>query len=170
MWQLLISTLYVILNGYLTNLCVEAEWQSYAIKKKGLRATDPTGEQRGTYFVSLPAKYGVPFQLVFAAMHFCLSQGMFLLLIETRDVFNGELLQQFPFIGSSPLGLITSEMRICPFLLRNRKLNYTPSGLHCAGIVHFAHGSQLPEDYALPTPRWYLQRRNKCSMSPTVGR
>lgn len=110
-WQLVIAILYLILNGYLTTLCVEREWQSYATKRKHLRVSAPKGKQRGAYFVSLPARHGVPFQLCFAAMHFTLSQGLLVLLIEIRNEQGslGQLTGQLPYTGVSPLALIISE-------------------------------------------------------------
>ena len=114
MWHWFISLLYVQCNTTLTTMCVEAEWQSYGRKKKTLRVTTPEGLQRGTYFLSLPIRYGFPLQAAFAFLHWCLSQGIFLVVIEgyLMQDEHGEPLageRDMPMLGTSPWPLITCE-------------------------------------------------------------
>lgn len=107
MWQFLISIAYIILNGVFTGMCVEKEWQSYAHKSKTLRVSSPIGQQRSTYFLSLPLRYAIPMMASFATLHWLMSQSIFLTVLATynENGFFSELL----YLGSSPRPLITSK-------------------------------------------------------------
>ncbi|KAH7120280.1 hypothetical protein B0J13DRAFT_457311 [Dactylonectria estremocensis] len=52
--QLVVSLLYAAVNGMWTAMLVENEWRSYGMRRKGLRTTCPVGDQRKTYWLSLP--------------------------------------------------------------------------------------------------------------------
>ncbi|KAH6879494.1 hypothetical protein B0T10DRAFT_412983 [Thelonectria olida] len=52
--QLILSLLYAAINGMWTAMLVGVEWNSYGMKRKGLRTTYPVGLQRKTYWLSLP--------------------------------------------------------------------------------------------------------------------
>ena len=52
--QLILSLLYTAVNGMWTAMLVGDEWNSYGIRRKGLRTTYPVGHQRKTYWLSLP--------------------------------------------------------------------------------------------------------------------
>lgn len=52
--QLIISFLYLALNGIWTVMLVEVEWNSYGTTRKSLRTSYPIGQQRRTYWLSLP--------------------------------------------------------------------------------------------------------------------
>jgi hypothetical protein len=89
-------------------MLVNLEWQSFAIKKKAFRVTSPVGLQRSTYFISLPARYTAPLIIVFAVLHWALSQSVFLVYL--HGVYEGG--QQsgvFPMVGFSALPTITCE-------------------------------------------------------------
>ena len=130
MWQWIVSLLYVQTNSLLTCLCVEAEWQSYARKRKGLRVTSPKGLQRSTYFVSLPARYGLTLQVIFAFWHWTLSQSVFLIVVEgfwhlpdwnnSYGEHNPKPLEpdDLPFLAFSPWPTITCEPTVMVRLLQ----------------------------------------------------
>jgi len=94
MWQLLLSLLYMSLNALLTCFRVEAEWQSYAVKRKPLRVSSPLKGQRSTYFLSLPLRYALPLMATFTTLHWMLSQSIFLTVLAVYDQrgFRSELL------------------------------------------------------------------------------
>jgi hypothetical protein len=112
MWQVLLSVAYLIFNTMVTCLCCEAEWQRFATKTRQLRVTEPTGEQQSSYFISLPWRYGIPFQLAFFVMHWTLSQGLFVVIVETYNVNGLADSGGTPFVESSPPGLILSRFPV----------------------------------------------------------
>lgn len=61
------------------------EWHDLAHHRRSLRVTSPRGDQRSTYFLSLPYHYLVPIMIVSIATHWILSQSLFLVAI---DVFH----------------------------------------------------------------------------------
>lgn len=63
------------------------EWNTLGTTRKGLRVTDPSGEQRSTYFLQLPYSWAVPLICVSGTLHWLLSQTFFLIRI---DCFDGE--------------------------------------------------------------------------------
>lgn len=120
MWQWAVSVLYVQNNALLTCWCVEAEWQSYGTKRKGLRVTSPKSLQRSTYSVSLPARYGLTLQVIFAFWHWTLSQSAFLVVVEGYWHLPGWntygenkpaplVPDDLPFLAFSPWPTITCE-------------------------------------------------------------
>ncbi|KAL4972308.1 hypothetical protein BDW66DRAFT_164259 [Aspergillus desertorum] len=59
--QLIFSALYFTLNSILTTMALSSEWNTFSIRREGLRvSTKPQGHQRTTYFLSLPYRYSIP--------------------------------------------------------------------------------------------------------------
>lgn len=58
--QLILSLLYAALNGIWTAMLVGVEWNSYGSRHKSLRTTYPVGQQRKTYWLSLPLVSTIP--------------------------------------------------------------------------------------------------------------
>ena len=54
------------------------EWAGYAHDRKPLRVTCPVKSQRSTYRLQLPYKYGLPLLLFSGALHWLVSQSLFL--------------------------------------------------------------------------------------------
>ncbi|KAL2849951.1 hypothetical protein BJY01DRAFT_138957 [Aspergillus pseudoustus] len=80
--QLIFSLLYFMCNTILTNMALAAEWDRFAVTRKGLRvSTPPQGQQRRTHFLSLPYRYGVPLITLSALLHWLMSQSIFLVRI-----------------------------------------------------------------------------------------
>ena len=73
---------FVILDLLYTNLfhCIVAgkRWTRFATKAKALRVSTPTGNQRGTYPLGLPIRYAVSLLTFSTAMHWLISQSIFL--------------------------------------------------------------------------------------------
>lgn len=160
MWQLFLSLLYMSINALLTCFCVENEWQSYALKRKTLRVSSPQGEQRSTYFLSLPWRYGLPLSAASVLLHWTLSQSMFLTALATYkpEGFNNELL----FLGSSPRPLMLS---ICTQLLPDVLVELTSY----SGGSRFCHryhkpGALFPHLERRASTRRELQRDYQCGM------
>lgn len=76
--QLICSIIYVFYNALLTAMLFAAEWHSYYLKKKPLRVSQPTGQQRSTYHLQLPLRYSVPLLVASTTLHWLISQSLFL--------------------------------------------------------------------------------------------
>lgn len=77
-FQLALSMTYFLYNSLYTAQCGAIEWMSYAKTKKPLRVSWPHGQQRSTYWLQLPYRYGVPLTASLMLMHFLISQAVFL--------------------------------------------------------------------------------------------
>ena len=76
--QIVLSCLYLTLNGVMTSMLLADEWNEYAHRRKPLRVTSPTGKQRSTYRLHVPYTYGVPLLVMFGILHWLVSQSLFL--------------------------------------------------------------------------------------------
>jgi len=57
--QVLLSVLYLNYNGLFSCVVANDEWSRFAHSRKPLRVTSPAGQQRSTYFLSLPYRYAI---------------------------------------------------------------------------------------------------------------
>ncbi len=89
--QLIFSTLYLLCNGLFTCKLAVAEYNDFATQRKPLRVSWPKGKQRSTYYLSLPYRYSVPLITVSAAMHWLISQCIFLVKINAFGVHGQEV-------------------------------------------------------------------------------
>jgi hypothetical protein len=83
--QLFLSALYIIYNGLWTSVLSEDEWQRYSYQRRPLRVTAPTGQQRSTYFLSLPYRYSISLMIVCGFLHWLVSQSVYLALVIVLD-------------------------------------------------------------------------------------
>ncbi|KAK5719436.1 hypothetical protein LTR15_007960 [Elasticomyces elasticus] len=83
--QLLLSAVYLSLNSIYTSIALAQEWNRMAAARKGLRVTAPQGEQRSTFFLQLPYRWGLPLMVVSGTMHWLLSQTVFLVNLQVRN-------------------------------------------------------------------------------------
>ncbi|KAJ4348981.1 hypothetical protein N0V95_004978 [Ascochyta clinopodiicola] len=89
--QLVLSMSYFAYNAYFTNMLLGYEWLSYAQKRKGLRLSrSPTGEQRSTYFLQLPYRFGIPLVILSGILHWLVSQSIFLVSIDLYDYMDNK--------------------------------------------------------------------------------
>ena len=86
--QLVLSLVYITCNGLFTYMCVSAEWAGYVQeKKRGLRVTNPAGQQRKTYQLSLPFRISIPLLVMSSTLHWLLSQSIYVVRL---DFFTAE--------------------------------------------------------------------------------
>ncbi|KAK1143248.1 hypothetical protein N8T08_006948 [Aspergillus melleus] len=71
--QILLSALYFVINSILTCMLVAAEWDRYARHRRPLRVSWPRGQQRSTYYFSLPYRYSLPLLALSATLHWLIS-------------------------------------------------------------------------------------------------
>ena len=84
------------------------EWSAYASKRRFLRVTSPTGGQRSTYRLQLPYRYGVSLLIGSSALHWFVSQSIFIARVNGLDVIDSRLVE-FPGVstcGYSPIAMI----------------------------------------------------------------
>lgn len=83
--QPLLSIIYFSYNGLYTVMASALEWESYSHCRKGLRVSGkPTGDQRNTYFLQLPYRFGVPLLALSGLLHWTVSQAIFLVNIQNH--------------------------------------------------------------------------------------
>ncbi|ORY01666.1 hypothetical protein BCR34DRAFT_605840 [Clohesyomyces aquaticus] len=106
--QLILSGVYLSLNNLLTRMQLAAEWSSYSVQRKALRVShDRTGAQRGTYFLQLPYRLGLPLMAISATLHWLVSQSIFLASIDTWDSAGKPYVREsVATCGYSPLAII----------------------------------------------------------------
>lgn len=81
--QLILSFIYFTYNGLATSMYNAYEWSSYALRARGLRVSStPQGQQRSTYFLSLPYRIAIPLMVASGVLHWLTSQSIFLVVIE----------------------------------------------------------------------------------------
>ncbi|KAJ9224610.1 hypothetical protein DTO021C3_722 [Paecilomyces variotii] len=105
--QLLVSTAYFLYNGLLTNMLLAAEYDDYAMSRKPLRVSWPKGQQRSTYYLSLPYRYGIPLLIVSAMLHWLVSESIFYVEILQFNMY-GKLMSNDRIVtcGFSPIAII----------------------------------------------------------------
>lgn len=61
------------------------EWRGYAHKRKALRVTSASAEQRSTYWLQLPYRYSIPLLVASGTLHWLVSQSIFLARVTVLD-------------------------------------------------------------------------------------
>ena len=85
--QLMLSSIYLCYNALFTCISSSVEWMNFCKHKKGLRVSKPEGEQRRTYFLSLPYRYSIPLATKSMLLHWLLSQTMF---VHQTNMYNSD--------------------------------------------------------------------------------
>ncbi|KZM24303.1 hypothetical protein ST47_g4573 [Ascochyta rabiei] len=82
--QLLLSFCYMSINSFCTALAGAQEWNGLGSMdaRKSLRVSEPRGQQRGTYFLQLPYRWGVPLIVASTTLHWLLSQTFFMIRVD----------------------------------------------------------------------------------------
>lgn len=105
--QLIVSFLYFAYNGVFSRMLMAVEWSRFAKSYTPLRVSFPVGEQRSTYRLQLPYRYGVPLMLLITTIHFLVSESLFLVRIRVYDFTGSEIpLSSFTTCGYSLFALL----------------------------------------------------------------
>ena len=116
-WQFLISMVYIQYNALLSSLLSNREWHGYGCRKKALRVSFPCALQRSTYFISMPWRYGIPQMITISALHWILSQSVFVIPLQSFT-HNGDAVTwwEWPTVGFSVWAIITGKtpLRVTP--------------------------------------------------------
>lgn len=87
--QFLMSCCWYLGNSLLTAMILSNHWGMFITKHQRLRVSTPEGEQKSSYFLSLPYRYSIPLLLCSTLIHWLLSQSIFI--IQTRGFsYTGE--------------------------------------------------------------------------------
>ncbi|KAJ5726112.1 uncharacterized protein N7483_007469 [Penicillium malachiteum] len=86
--QFFLSIMYFLTNGLLTCMLGAAEWDRYAFQRRPLRVSRPRGAQRSTFYLTLPYRYGVPNLILFALIHWVVSEAFFFIDVQSQNVHN----------------------------------------------------------------------------------
>ena len=83
--QLILSILYFSYNSIFTCELVGREWSNFGRHQQPLRVTRPHGEQKSTYWLNLPYRYGLPLMAVAILLHWLFSRAIFLVNVQFID-------------------------------------------------------------------------------------
>ena len=110
--QPLLSFLFLTYNSLYTCMLLTQEWFSYAHKRKALRVTNPRGNQRSTYRLQLPYRYGIPLVILSGVLHWLVSQSLFLVNIQEYDNDSESIDENnsITALGYSCIAIITTIM------------------------------------------------------------
>ena len=72
-------------NSLFTCMLLAEEWRGYAHKRKALRVTSASAEQRSTYWLQLPYRYSIPLLVASGTLHWLVSQSIFLARVTVLD-------------------------------------------------------------------------------------
>ena len=145
--QPILSFLYLLFNGLCTSMLLADEWGGYRLNRKPLRVSEPRGQQRSTYFLHVPYRYGIPLVTMSGVLHWGISQSLFLAIIKVVDI-HGETEEQsgVTTCGYSPAAIIFTLIIACLLLITvvafgTRKLDPDmPPGSSCSfGIATACH-------------------------------
>ncbi|KAK7742373.1 hypothetical protein SLS53_004518 [Cytospora paraplurivora] len=115
--QFLLSIIYMFYNAMLSTFLVQREFSHMykEAKRKPLRVSEPIGIQRGSYFISLPLRYGIPLYVSSGIMHWAISQSLFLARITALNVDGSpDVKHSFSTCGYSPIAIFVCEFPAQP--------------------------------------------------------
>ncbi|KAI1452582.1 hypothetical protein F4805DRAFT_472335 [Annulohypoxylon moriforme] len=75
--QLILSFGWFFANSLLSRMLLARQWSQFITERKNLRVSEPTGDQRSSYMLSLPYRYSIPLLVASAMAHWLMSQSLF---------------------------------------------------------------------------------------------
>ncbi|KAF7183606.1 hypothetical protein CNMCM7691_003885 [Aspergillus felis] len=159
--QLLISVAYFQYNALLTGMLAASEYNGYAVNRKPLRVSWPTGSQRSTYYLSLPYRYSFPLLTASALLHWLVSQSFFFVEIVPKtavDYVDGSI--SVVTCGYSPAAIIYaiiigSVLVISAVVLGLRRFQSPmPLAAQCSAAISAACHPLTGSDHALKPVQW----------------
>jgi hypothetical protein len=144
--QAVITMIYAIYNNVLTRILLAAEYNSYAAERKPLRVSFPIGEQRATYWLSIPYRYSIPFLGLFTLAHWLCSQAISFIQFVPRNSAGDFLLdRQLNGLALSSLGIkimmipvLLGTVGIVILMQRNFKSAAMPLAMNCSAAISAA--------------------------------
>lgn len=161
--QLVVSLLYYCFNDTLTRTVLAADYVGFAIHRRPLRVSFPRGEQRSTWYLTIPYQYAVPLLMAFTLTHWFVSEGLFYVQVLPYDM------QGKPIHSSALLtcGVPTIPLELGLFLIigvflviallgaRGFKVSNMPIAGECSVAISAAcHPPRLDLDAAFKPVQW----------------
>lgn len=107
--QFLVSVAYLLYNNLFTCMANAYEISRFATVRKTLRVTSPRGQQRSTFWLSLPFRYILPMTATMALLHWTISRSIFLVQVTGYDdPYHKDGSENTKMVGWSPLPVIIS--------------------------------------------------------------
>lgn len=161
--QLIVSVAYFVYNNLLTRMLLVAEHNGYATHRKPLRVSWPKGQQRSTYYLSLPYKFSLSLIAFCGLLHWLISQSIFYVQVVPFDIF-----RRFPHglkatstCGYSPVAIIFTiivgglMLLAGPVLGMRRLTSRMPLASNCSAAISAAcHPPADDKDAALKPVKW----------------
>ncbi|KAH9206756.1 hypothetical protein DL95DRAFT_396674 [Leptodontidium sp. 2 PMI_412] len=104
--QVIVSCLYFAYNTIYTSMVSADEWSRFTVNRKALRTTEPRGEQRSTYWLSLPWTYALPLAVASSILHWLISQSLFISRTEILDTYGEPEPLSYMNVGYNPLAIL----------------------------------------------------------------
>ncbi|KAJ6143548.1 hypothetical protein N7471_003001 [Penicillium samsonianum] len=144
--QVVITIVYAVYNNTLTRMLLAAEYNDFGVERKPLRVSFPTGEQRSTYYLSVPYRYSVPFLILSTLAHWLASEALSFVQIIPRDIQgNLDRSRALHGVGASSVGL---RIMVIPWLIvvvsflilmfRRFKSAAMPIAMNCSAAISAA--------------------------------
>ena len=108
--QVIVSCLYFAYNTIYTSMVSADEWSRFTAHRKVLRTTDPQGEQRSTYWLSLPWTYAITLAIATSVLHWLISQSLFISRTEVLDTYGQAEQISYMEVGYSPLAILLATL------------------------------------------------------------
>ncbi|PYI34935.1 hypothetical protein BP00DRAFT_433261 [Aspergillus indologenus CBS 114.80] len=143
--QLVFSILYFVSKNLLSCMLVTAEYNDYARQRKPLRVSWPRGNQRSSYYLSLPIRYSVPLFVMSAALHWLLTESFYSVDWNVYNVFGEVDYDDSPDgCGFSPMAILMTiillGVALCALLVLGARRFKSPMPLaaHCSAAISAA--------------------------------
>jgi hypothetical protein len=105
--QMVLSYLYLAFNAVYTEMLVAKEWSSYVDGRKALRVTAPIGQQRTSYWLSVPFRFALPMTIMSGLLHWLTSSGFFAAHVTILDALDrSKIAKDISTCGFSPIAMI----------------------------------------------------------------
>ncbi|KAF2827095.1 hypothetical protein CC86DRAFT_292029 [Ophiobolus disseminans] len=163
--QVILSYLYITFNTLYTNMFIAREWATYLNQRKTLRVTAPIGQQRETYWLSVPFRFAIPMTILSGVFHWLASQSLFMVQI-TVTVWKStgrviSVTDSISTCGFSPVAIILTTVIATAIAVGGiimGRLKY-PAGMPMAGSLSAAisaacHPSEEDIDAHLRPVQW----------------
>lgn len=160
--QLALSLVYLVLNRFASEMANSSEWASYAYERKGLRVTQPKGQQRSTYYLQLPYKFAVPLLVTNTALHYTVSQSLFVAdILAYNPDGAGVLSSEISGVGYSPYAILVTLAICVTLILATIAMGFLrikegiPHTRNCSAAISAAcHTSSDDHDASLELVQW----------------
>lgn len=87
--QVPLMVIYYLNTDILSRMLSAKNWTIYSRESKGLRVASPRSARRGTYLLSMPLRYGIPYLVLSIVIHWAIFRQFSELLLLSRKIKEG---------------------------------------------------------------------------------